>query len=65
MLPIIPYSFHCILPEGIIRVLVVGIIDIVVGIVLTYYIVMNVSERNYAKSLMQSKFKNKILKNLK
>ncbi len=65
MLPIIPYSFHCILPEGIIRVLVVGIIDIVVGIVLTYYIVMNVSERNYAKSLMRSKFKKQILKNIK
>lgn len=57
ILPIIPYSIHCILSEGIIRVLMVGITDIVAGIVLTYYIMMNNSERNYAKSLMQSKFK--------
>lgn len=51
-IPLLPFVAHRILPEGFVRLLLVGLVDMLVGLVLAYWVILNKPERTYAINLI-------------
>ena len=56
-LPIIPYLVHSCLTEGFVRMVVVGFVDLLVGAVITYYVLLGEPERQFVKSFIWIRIK--------
>lgn len=56
-IPILPYAIHNLLPEGLLRLFIVGLADVIFGLAVTFFVILNKNERKYISNIILPKIR--------